>query len=615
MARKLRLEFPGAIYHVINRGNYRSWIFDSPGAKGAFEDCLFAACDRAGWRLHAFVIMGNHYHLALETPRANLAAGMHWLQSAFATRFNRYRDERGHVYQGRYKSLLVEAGEPLAMVCDYIHLNPVRAAPVSVGRLARYRHSSYSYLQNPALRPKCLRPATALSARGLTDTAAGRRSYDAYLTWSAAEGPAGKSESYVSLSKGWALGSAGFKQALVADHALAASMRAWEQGDAREVRELAWTGSLARLLCGIPPTERADHRQSAPWKIRVAVRLKATTDASNGWLGAQLHMGSRLRQQTHQPRAPSGCRVRPDPFHDLRPLSRPRLRPLSRPACIEEGGGFLRRMSHRDSDKIFAGTIPQLYESHMVPLIFEPYAADLAERLAARAPRRVLELAAGTGVVTRALASALPPGVAIVATDLNPAMLEQARVRGTVRPVEWRLADAMQLPFADDTFDAVVCQFGVMFFPDKARAFAEVRRVLRPGGVFLFNTWDRLEDNEIAALVTAALASVFPQVPPRFMARTPHGYHDRTVLARDLASGGFTAPPAIETRAMRARAASAHIVAVAYCQGTPLRGEIDALDPTRLGEATDAAAQAIAQRFGSGPVDSRIQAHIVVVEK
>jgi REP element-mobilizing transposase RayT len=292
MARKLRLEFPGAIYHVINRGNYRAWIFKSPGARQAFEHCLFAACERCGWRLHAFVIMGNHYHLALETPLGNLSAGMHWLQSAFATRFNRYRDEQGHVFQGRYKALLVEEGDPLGMVCDYIHLNPFRAGIVAVERLIDYRHSSYWYLQNPSMRPKFLLAAAALSARQLTDTPAGRHSYDDYLAWQAEEGPAGKSQAYVSLSKGWALGSAGFKQTLVADHALAATMRAWETGSAREVRELEWTEHLARLLREVPLAQRADPRQSAPWKIRLAVRMKASTDASNRWLATQLHVGS-----------------------------------------------------------------------------------------------------------------------------------------------------------------------------------------------------------------------------------------------------------------------------------------------------------------------------------
>ncbi len=292
MARKLRLEFPGAIYHVINRGNYRAWIFKLPKAKQAFEDCLFATCKRSGWLLHAFVVMGNHYHLAVETPQGNLVAGMHWLQSTFATRFNRYRDERGHVFQGRYKALLVEEGEPLAMVCDYIHLNPVRAAIVSVARLADYRHSSYWYLSRPRMRSEFLLAPTALSARQLTDTPAGWRSYDDHLAWQAAEGPAGKSKAYVSLSKGWALGSADFRQALVADHALAGTIRAWESGSALEVRELEWTQQLAKLLHDVSPTERTDRCQSATWKIRLAVRMKTSTDVSNRWFAAQLHMGS-----------------------------------------------------------------------------------------------------------------------------------------------------------------------------------------------------------------------------------------------------------------------------------------------------------------------------------
>ncbi|HEY6137275.1 MAG TPA: methyltransferase domain-containing protein, partial [Thermoanaerobaculia bacterium] len=177
-------------------------------------------------------------------------------------------------------------------------------------------------------------------------------------------------------------------------------------------------------------------------------------------------------------------------------------------------------------DRGFHGSIPQLYEAYLVPLIFEPYAADLAQRLAAHPPARLLEVAAGTGVATRSLASVLPESTAIVATDLNQPMLAMAAATGTSRPVEWRQADAMQLPFADAAFDAVACQFGAMFFPDKARAFSEIRRVLRPGGVFLFSVWDRIEDNEFADDVTNALAALFPAHPPRFLARTPHGYHD-----------------------------------------------------------------------------------------
>jgi SAM-dependent methyltransferase len=267
------------------------------------------------------------------------------------------------------------------------------------------------------------------------------------------------------------------------------------------------------------------------------------------------------------------------------------------------------------ADKVFAGSIPKVYETHLVPLIFEPYAQDLAARLRARPLSRVLEIAAGTGVVTRALAAALPQSAAIVATDLNQAMLDQAAAAGTQRPVEWRQADAMALPFPDGGFDAVVCQFGVMFFPDKAQAFAEARRVLKPGGIFIFNVWDHIEENELADTVTKALALLFPADPPRFMARTPHGYHDPLVIERDLARGGFTAAPRIDTVAARSRAASPRIAAIAYCQGTPLRNEIETRDVSRLEEATACAADAIAGRFGPGAVDGKIQAHIVAVER
>jgi SAM-dependent methyltransferase len=266
------------------------------------------------------------------------------------------------------------------------------------------------------------------------------------------------------------------------------------------------------------------------------------------------------------------------------------------------------------TDKFFAGSIPALYESHLVPLIFEPYAADLVARLKARPLARVLEVAAGTGVVTRKLASELPASVAVVATDLNQPMLDQAQSVGTARAVEWRQADAMKLPFGDAAFDAVVCQFGVMFFPDKAKAFAEARRVLKPGGVFLFNAWDRIEENEFADTATQALATIFPADPPRFMARVPHGYHDRSAIERDLRGGGFATSPVIDTVAARSRATSARIAAIAYCQGTPLRNEIEARDASRLGEATDVAEKAIAQRFGAGAVDGKIQAHVVSVE-
>jgi SAM-dependent methyltransferase len=266
-------------------------------------------------------------------------------------------------------------------------------------------------------------------------------------------------------------------------------------------------------------------------------------------------------------------------------------------------------------DRAFAGSIPKLYEAYLVPLIFEAYAADLATRLASQSPRRVLEVAAGTGVVTRAMARALAADVSIVATDLNQAMLDEASAVGTARPVEWRQADAMQLSFADGSFDAVVCQFGVMFFPDKPKAFAEARRVLRTGGAFIFNVWDAIQHNECAHMVTTALAALFPNDPPRFLPRTPYGYDDHAVIARDLAAGGFTNAPEIDTVAARSRAGSARDPAVAFCQGTPLRAEIESRGgATGLAGATDAAERAIAQRFGRGPVDGKIQAHVITVQ-
>ena len=272
-------------------------------------------------------------------------------------------------------------------------------------------------------------------------------------------------------------------------------------------------------------------------------------------------------------------------------------------------------MRHTASDATFAGRVPEFYQQYLVPLIFEPYAADLARRLAARRLQRVLEIAAGTGVVTRRLASTLPEGVTIVATDLNQAMLDQAAAMGTSRPVEWRQADAADLPFPGQSFDAVVCQFGVMFFPDKAKAFAEARRVLRPGGLFLFNVWDRIEDNEFADVITTELASRYPADPPRFLARTPHGYADRATIERDLSAAGFGHAAELVTIAERSRAASAEIPALAYCQGTVLRDEIEAREPRGLMPATAQAAEAIRRRFGSGAVDAKVQAHVIAVEK
>ena len=231
-----------------------------------------------------------------------------------------------------------------------------------------------------------------------------------------------------------------------------------------------------------------------------------------------------------------------------------------------------------ETDKVFAGSIPENYDRYLVPLIFEPFAEDIAQRVASLSPNIVLETAAGSGVVTRSLAPRLPPGAKYVVTDLNQPMLDYAAARQIAdNRISWLKADAQALPFEDDAFDLICCQFGAMFFPDRQAGFREAKRVLKPGGFFLFNVWDRIEENVFAYDVTNALAEVFPHDPPRFLARTPHGYHDPVLIRSELEKAGFSSV-VIETRAEQSRASSPRQPAVAYCLGTPLRNEIEARD-------------------------------------
>ena len=266
----------------------------------------------------------------------------------------------------------------------------------------------------------------------------------------------------------------------------------------------------------------------------------------------------------------------------------------------------------READKLFSGSIPENYDRGMVPLIFEPYATDLARRAASLSPNAVLETAAGTGVVTRALAPKLPPGATYIVTDLNHPMLDYAASQQPpdVR-IKWRQADALALPFENAAFDLVCCQFGAMFFPDRISGYREARRVLKPGGHFLFNVWDRIEENVFADDVTNALAEIFPNDPPRFMARTPHGYHDTVLIRSELEEAGFSRV-VIETRAEQSRASSPRVPAVAYCQGTVLRTEIEAREAGKLEAATDYVTSVIAAKHGHGEVAAKIQAHVIV---
>jgi len=265
-------------------------------------------------------------------------------------------------------------------------------------------------------------------------------------------------------------------------------------------------------------------------------------------------------------------------------------------------------------DPVFNGSIPEVYDALLVPLIFEPYAEDLARRIAALAPARLLETAAGTGVVTRALARTLPPEAEIIATDLSQAMLDRAAAISTERPVRWLQADAMALPFEDASVDVVACQFGVMFFPDKVKAYSEARRVLRPGGTFVFAVWDGVADNDFARVVHETLGTLFPTDPPGFIDLVPYGYHDRDVISAELAAAGFAATPSFETVTERSVASSALEAAAALCQGTPARTEIESRGAD-LTAVTAACAAAIADQFGStGAVVGKIQAKVVVIQ-
>lgn len=266
-------------------------------------------------------------------------------------------------------------------------------------------------------------------------------------------------------------------------------------------------------------------------------------------------------------------------------------------------------------DRAFSGSIPLLYERLLVPLLFRPYALDLAERAGRLGPRSVLEIAAGTGALTRELARALPAEVPITATDLNQPMIDLAETIEIARPVDWQQADAASLPFRAGSFDLVICQFGFMFFPDKAGAAAEIRRVLRPGGCFLFNVWDRIEANDFTDEIESTLALLYPADPPRFMSRVPHGYHDPARIAADLKAGGFGREASFEVVTRDGHADTPLAVATAFCQATPLRTEIEARDPAGPERATGEAAEALARHFGPGPIEGMIQAWVVAVTR
>jgi SAM-dependent methyltransferase len=258
-----------------------------------------------------------------------------------------------------------------------------------------------------------------------------------------------------------------------------------------------------------------------------------------------------------------------------------------------------------EASRVWAEDMSSAYDECLVPAVFRPYADDLASRVARHRPQVVLELAAGTGVLTEAMTASLP-GVHITATDLNVAMVDLGSAK--VPTATWRQADAMQLPFDDASVDLVACQFGVMFFPDRPAAYAEVARVLRPGGHFLFNCWGPLATHDVETSVITALAESFPDDPPSFLARVPHGYHDPDLVTADLTAAGFGGVH-IETVELECTGKTAADLARGYCRGTPLRAEIEARGD--LEATTRELTAALERRFGPGPVIGRMAALVV----
>jgi len=284
------------MYHVINRGNYRSWIFEDDASKSAFEKCLFEACEEYGWILHAYCVMGNHFHLALETPEGNLSAGMRWLQGTFGMRYNRFRKENGHLFQGRFKSILVEDAERLAWLCHYIHLNPVRAGIVGVRTLGRYRHSSYRWLaEGKRGRPSCLEFGVALDAcGGLRDGSVGRRKYREYLSWLIEDEPRQKAMLFDRMSRGWAHGSKEFKSALLEDGKREMARRVLEGDADAEAKEIVWASWLSACLKALGKSfeDAESDAKSVSWKVAVCAFMRRELGCKIAWMSERLNMGA-----------------------------------------------------------------------------------------------------------------------------------------------------------------------------------------------------------------------------------------------------------------------------------------------------------------------------------
>jgi ubiquinone/menaquinone biosynthesis C-methylase UbiE len=262
----------------------------------------------------------------------------------------------------------------------------------------------------------------------------------------------------------------------------------------------------------------------------------------------------------------------------------------------------------------FAGPIPAAYDRYLGPLFFQPYAEDIAARLNVGPNSSVLELACGTGIVTRVLRDRLPASARLVATDLNEPMLQVAAAKFSGNDaIEWKQADATALPFDDESFDAVVCQFGFMFFPDKNASAREALRVLKPGGVFLFNVWDSLDENPLGKIPHETIAEFFEEDPPTFY-QIPFGYHDHRELRRVIEGAGFR-DVRIEAVSKLSGMTRAEDAATGLVQGTPVSVAIAERDASLFPKITSAVAAALAKHFGSSTFAAPQRAIVIDARK
>lgn len=262
----------------------------------------------------------------------------------------------------------------------------------------------------------------------------------------------------------------------------------------------------------------------------------------------------------------------------------------------------------------FSGSIPQNYDRYLGPLFFEPFALDMAERVRALRPKNLLEVACGTGRATRHFVDAISPGGAIVATDINPAMVAYASNQlGLHRSIQWDIVDAVSLPYPDNTFDCIVSQFGVMFYSDRPKAYAEALRVLKPGGMFLFTAWDKIEHNPVARLTDETITDFFPIDTPAFY-KVPFSYHNEYQIRDELAAGGFEEVHTVLLR-LTGHSADSQSAARGLLEGTPVFSAIVERDESLLPPMRQALSTGLAETFGAAQLDVPLQARLVVAMK